>query len=302
MCRIQAYAYCGCYFALPEQLYNCANVELELHGNSNFAPSTAQTASIVSSAILNGPIAPPSATLTDIPFSGSGGATVYSPRQSGTLVPTSVASMATIVTTSCNSELSDCSSVTYMSTSAVMSSYSTLAAPAEAPTGSDAVSVSSAASDIPSNTGSAPTISTPTGTAIVDASVTSASSGNTASSAISAITSGFLSSAGSAIGGSLGLSGVPTSVVGTAAITSFSSTAATAFPGGVQSTNTLITTQPITGTTTITGADGSVTTSTYTSTTVSTILSCEGGCTAGPSRLGECVIRRTTRILEHGEM
>lgn len=34
MCRLQAYAYCGCYYALPADLYDCANVQLKVRPNT----------------------------------------------------------------------------------------------------------------------------------------------------------------------------------------------------------------------------------------------------------------------------
>ncbi|KAL8807148.1 MAG: hypothetical protein Q9200_004781, partial [Gallowayella weberi] len=80
---IQAYAYCGCYFAEPFQIYNCANVELSINRNvdrqqSAQVPSNA----ILSSALLSGPVAPSSATLIGIPLSVPSNVPIFSPRQS----------------------------------------------------------------------------------------------------------------------------------------------------------------------------------------------------------------------------
>ncbi|KAL8695275.1 MAG: hypothetical protein Q9218_000173 [Villophora microphyllina] len=217
--RVQAYAYCGCWFALPEQLYNCANVELQVHGVTEFDP--APTASIVSSALLAGPVAPPSATLTNIPASVPSNAPLFSPRQSSTLVPTIVLSTSTVVTTSCNSDISNCpatAAVVYSSTSAVASVYT-----------------------IPPS--SLPRAPEPVGA-------------------------------------------VPAAAGG----------------GSQQSTSSVTTTVPVTRTATITGPAGSLSESVYTTSTVSTILSCDGGCISGPAKVGECVVRKRTRVVTHEEI
>ncbi|KAL9010877.1 MAG: hypothetical protein Q9173_004224, partial [Seirophora scorigena] len=95
---VQAYAYCGCYFALPTQLYNCANVELEVHNRNDFAP--VPTSTLLTSAILTGPVAPPSATLSHIQQTISASAplaAVFSPRQSSTLLTSTARLTSTVV-------------------------------------------------------------------------------------------------------------------------------------------------------------------------------------------------------------
>ncbi|KAL8982415.1 MAG: hypothetical protein Q9177_005280, partial [Variospora cf. flavescens] len=113
---IQAYAYCGCYFALPTQLYNCANVELEVRNRDYFAP--APTSTLLTSAILTGPVAPSSATLSSIPQSVAATAPpapVFSPRQSSTLLISTAFITSTVITTSCSSGVSSCAATTYSS-------------------------------------------------------------------------------------------------------------------------------------------------------------------------------------------
>ncbi|KAL8777511.1 MAG: hypothetical protein Q9213_007828, partial [Squamulea squamosa] len=78
---IQAYAYCGCYFVEPEQIYNCANVELQINGGAGKQFGPAPSSTILSAALLNGPIAPPSATLSSIPLNVPSDVPVFSPRQ-----------------------------------------------------------------------------------------------------------------------------------------------------------------------------------------------------------------------------
>ncbi|KAL8701746.1 MAG: hypothetical protein Q9201_004749 [Fulgogasparrea decipioides] len=215
---VQAYAYCGCWFALPDQLYNCANVELQINGGKQFAP--APTASIVSSAILQGPLAPPSATLSNIPQGVPSDVPVFSPRQSSTLVPTTVLSTSTIVTTSCGSDAVSCPAVTYSSTFPVPSSYWACGP------GGCVVPPSSLAPPAP--------VATP----------------------VSAVAS-----------------------------------------GSKQSTSTTVTSVPVTRTITTTGPGGSVGVGIYTTAAASTLLSCDGGCSEGPSKVGECVVRKRTRVL-----
>ncbi|KAL9021318.1 MAG: hypothetical protein Q9185_001428 [Variospora sp. 1 TL-2023] len=111
-----AYAYCGCYFALPTQLYNCANVELEVRNRDYFAP--APTSTLLTSAILTGPVAPSSATLSNIPQSVAASAPpapVFSPRQSSTLLISTAFITSTVITTSCSSGVSSCAATTYSS-------------------------------------------------------------------------------------------------------------------------------------------------------------------------------------------
>ncbi|KAL8905591.1 MAG: hypothetical protein Q9207_002541 [Kuettlingeria erythrocarpa] len=125
----QAYAYCGCYFALPDQLYDCANIELQIRGGADFDP--APTSTLLTSAILTGPIAPSSATLLDIPQSlpSANAPPGFSPRQSSTLLTTTSSVTSTIVTTSCESRGLSCAATTYSSTFASESSYVALVPP-----------------------------------------------------------------------------------------------------------------------------------------------------------------------------
>ncbi|KAI4155100.1 MAG: hypothetical protein L6R39_001304 [Caloplaca ligustica] len=251
----QAYAYCGCYFALPEQLYNCATVELQVGGRQNFDP--APTSTLLTSAILTGPIAPSSATLSSIPQSAgsSNAAPVFSPRQSSTLLTTTAFVTSTIVTTWCGGSNSECATTTHLSTFASESSTLALVAPS-----------------------SSPAIATGTPIAL--------------STAASATTP--------RVCGSAGCSGSPSSPTPTAA----------SMEGHQQSTSTLITTVLVTRTSTVTSCPATITPCqsgyssevVYTTSTVSTILSCEGGCDAGPSKVGECVVRKRVKAVEGREL
>ena len=59
---LQAYAYCGCYYALPDQLYTCANVQLQIRPNKPAATTSLATGTTdyVGSGFLTGPISPSS--------------------------------------------------------------------------------------------------------------------------------------------------------------------------------------------------------------------------------------------------
>lgn len=79
-------------------------------------------------------------------------------------------------------------------------------------------------------------------------------------------------------------------------------------------TSTILTTVPVTRTSTITSCPAAAATpcssaghgysseSVYTTTTVRTVLSCDGGCDAGPSRVGECVVRTRAKVERRGEL
>ncbi|KAI4129338.1 MAG: hypothetical protein LQ338_002283 [Usnochroma carphineum] len=198
---IQAYAYCGCYFALPDQLYSCASVELQVNAGHSFTASAPTSSStLLTSAILTGPVVPQSATLSSIPQTSDDVPLVsYSPRQSTTLLTSTPAAGATTV-----------------------------------------------------------------------------------------VTSG---------------SGIP--YTGLVLLPSSSPPIMTA--AAAQSTTTLLSTIPVTRTATITTcpappcpAGGYSSESVYTTSVVSTVLSCEGGCDGGPERAGVCVVRRRSKVLARG--
>ncbi|KAL8970410.1 MAG: hypothetical protein Q9197_003826 [Variospora fuerteventurae] len=236
------YAYCGCYFALPTQLYNCANVELEVRNRDYFAP--APTSTLLTSAILTGPVAPSSATLSSIPQSVAATAPpapVFSPRQSSTLLISTAFITSTVITTSCSSGVSSCAATTYSSAFVSESSVWTC--------------------------GSAGCVIPP--------------------SSLPPVT----------------VTGTPMAPV----VTPSSTSPAVATPATTpkqQSTSTILSTVPVTRTSTITSCPAALTPcpsaysseSVYTTTTVSTVLSCDGGCDAGPSREGECVLRTRAKI------
>ncbi|KAL8916217.1 MAG: hypothetical protein Q9172_006397, partial [Xanthocarpia lactea] len=121
---LQAYAYCGCYFVEPDQIFNCANVELQINGGSGKMFGPAPSSTILSSALLNGPIAPSSATLSNIPTSVPTNVPLFSPRQSSSLVAASTAFItSTTVVTSCTSDgVTNCPATTIVSSAAVVSS------------------------------------------------------------------------------------------------------------------------------------------------------------------------------------
>ncbi|KAI4089684.1 MAG: hypothetical protein LQ344_005255 [Seirophora lacunosa] len=235
---VQAYAYCGCYFALPTQLYNCANVELEVHNRNDFAP--VPTSTLLTSAILTGPIAPPSATLNNVlqTISASVPPTaVFSPRQSSTLLTSTARLTSTVVVTSCSSGVSSCPATTYSSAFTSETSFWTC------PSAGCVIP--------PSSLPPVPVITrTPTTTAAVHD----------------------------------------------------------------DKTSTILTTVPVTRTSTITSCPAAAATpcssaghgysseSVYTTTTVRTVLSCDGGCDAGPSRVGECVVRTRAKVESRGEL
>ncbi|KAI4136977.1 MAG: hypothetical protein LQ341_005343 [Variospora aurantia] len=260
---IQAYAYCGCYFALPTQLYNCANVELEVRNRDYFAP--APTSTLLTSAILTGPVAPSSATLSSIPQSVAATAPpapVFSPRQSSTLLISTAFITSTVITTSCSSGVSSCAATTYSSAFVSESSVWTCG---------------SAGCVIPPS--SLPPV-TVTGTPIATVVTPSSTSLAVATTATTPKVR-------------VGCESHRVPIRGCA--------------NGMrqqQSTSTILTTVPVTRTSTITSCPAALTPcpsaysseSVYTTTTVRTVLSCDGGCDAGPSREGECVLRTRAKI------
>ncbi|KAL9633647.1 MAG: hypothetical protein Q9204_003308 [Flavoplaca sp. TL-2023a] len=332
---LQAYAYCGCYFAEPDQIFNCANVELQINAvrDRDFDPAPSST--ILSSALLNGPIAPSSATLSEIPMSVPTNVPVFSPRQSSSLVAASTTFItSTLVVTSCTDGAFNCPATTILSSSAVVSSTLACASgdcivppsslpPQTGTTGFDeplSTACPPGACDIPSYI-SDPTEYTlpdetpsPTGLPEPSSPVTTLSSTNIPIAVSGGTTSSSTSTTPpiSVISPSSFTAGVPVSVNTTPSSQTPSSL------GGVlllssatgQSTTTLVSTVPVTRTSTITSCPAAVTSCpaefssevAYTTSTVQTVLSCNGGCDTGPTTLGECVVRTRVKVLTKGEL
>ncbi|KAL8728977.1 MAG: hypothetical protein Q9166_005072 [cf. Caloplaca sp. 2 TL-2023] len=309
---LQAYAYCGCYFTEPDQIYNCANVELQINAGSGKQFGPAPSSTILSSALLNGPIAPPSATLSDIPQSVPSDVPVFSPRQSSSLIAASTAFItSTLVVTSCDDDVLDCPATTFLSTSAVVSSTwacesdgcivppSSLP-PAPEPTSEWVCPIGSC--DIPSLpptpvAETSPYLVASTGIPISDVTATTTPATTSASTGVPS-NSDTIHTPASAVTAS------PTGTPG-------SDVASNSIAGGQQSTSTILSTIPVTRTTTITSCPATVmpcpsgysSESIYTTNTMNTIFSCDGGCEgSGPTKLGECVVRKRTRILTKREL
>ena len=60
---VDIYKYCGCWYSMPADLYDCANVILEIRPNP-LLTSTIPTSVLLSTALLTGPILPATATAT----------------------------------------------------------------------------------------------------------------------------------------------------------------------------------------------------------------------------------------------
>lgn len=60
---VDIYKYCGCWYTMPADLYDCANVILEIRPNAPIL-STIPTSVILSTALLTGPILPASVATT----------------------------------------------------------------------------------------------------------------------------------------------------------------------------------------------------------------------------------------------
>ena len=333
--RLQAYAYCGCYFAEPDQIFNCANVELQINAfrDRDFNPAPSST--ILSSALLNGPIAPSSATLSEIPMSVPTNVPVFSPRQSSSLVAASTTFItSTLVVTSCTDGTFNCPATTILSSSAVVSSTLACASgdcivppsslpPLAGTTGFDeplSTACPPGACDIPSYI-SDPTEYTlpdetpsPTGLPEPSSPVTSLSSTNIPIAVSGGTTSSSTSTTPpiSVISPSSFTAGVPVSVNTTPSSQTPSSLGGVLLPSSStgQSTTTLVSTVPVIRTSTITSCPAAVTSCpaefssevAYTASTVQTVLSCNGGCDTGPTTLGECVVRTRVKVLTKGEL
>ncbi|KAL8859541.1 MAG: hypothetical protein Q9178_003940 [Gyalolechia marmorata] len=293
--RLQAYAYCGCYFVEPEQIFNCANVELQINGGSGKMFGPAPSSTILSSALLNGPIAPSSATLSNIPTSVPTNVPLFSPRQSSSLVAASTAFItSTTVVTSCTSDgVTNCPATTIVSSAAIVSSTWTCGPEGCIIPPSSLPPIIKIATDTPLS------MECPPGSCDIPSYI-SIPTDYMAPDETPLPTAGAITSSSS--GG-----GIPVSAgtLATAAPTTPSSTS--------QSTTTSLSTVVITRTSTITTCPPTVTACplgayssevTYTTSTVSTILSCEGGCQGmGPSKLGECVVREKVKVLtRRGEL
>ncbi|KAL8914846.1 MAG: hypothetical protein Q9171_000682 [Xanthocarpia ochracea] len=298
--RLQAYAYCGCYFVEPDQIFNCANVELQINGGSGKMFGPAPSSTILSSALLNGPIAPSSATLSNIPTSVPTNVPLFSPRQSSSLVAASTAFItSTTVVTSCTSDgVTNCPATTIVSSAAVVSSTWTcgpegcIIPPSSLPPiikiATDtplSMECPPGSCDIPSYISIPTDYMAPDETPLPTAAITSSSPGD-----------GIPASAGTLA------TAIPTTPPVVVASPSSNS----------QSTTTSLSTVAITRTSTITICPSTVTACplgayssevTYTTSTVNTILSCNGGCEGmGPSKMGECVVREKVKVLTRREL
>ncbi|KAL8775679.1 MAG: hypothetical protein Q9209_000175 [Squamulea sp. 1 TL-2023] len=318
--RIQAYAYCGCYFVEPEQIYNCANVELQINGGAGKQFGPAPSSTILSSALLNGPIAPPSATLSSIPLSIPSDVPVFSPRQTSSLVPASTAFItSTLVVTSCSDGTNNCPATTILTSSAVVTStwacgYSGCVIPP-----SSLPPVIELASDMPLSTECPPGacdipsyISAPTEYTAPDE--TPEPTGPSTSASSNTLSANTASTPPSAAGDSNSAptpaaTGVPVS--GSVPVSaSVSSPISASGAATTQSTTTILSTVLVTRTSTITSCPPTITAcpadySTevpYTTSTVTTVLSCHGGCMDGPVKVGECVVRTRVRVSTKGEL
>lgn len=60
---VDIYKYCSCWYTMPADLYDCANVILEIRPKA-IAVSTIPTSVLLSTALLTGPISPPGPTIT----------------------------------------------------------------------------------------------------------------------------------------------------------------------------------------------------------------------------------------------
>ncbi|MCJ1466921.1 hypothetical protein MMC07_005543 [Pseudocyphellaria aurata] len=63
---LQAYAFCFCYYELPNDVANCANIILEVRRPNNFSPVPVPTSLVpsIASSSLTAPVVPPTATTT----------------------------------------------------------------------------------------------------------------------------------------------------------------------------------------------------------------------------------------------
>jgi hypothetical protein len=170
---LDVYKYCGCWYLIPADLYDCANVILEIRPNA-ITTSTIPTSTILSTALLTGPILPASASTSQI-FIGAASTSIsvvaVEPQPPSTVYQTS-----TVLVTSCGSGVTDCPVPPSLTSYPVLSISSTVSPPLITPTTIRTLSASSpsvSTGQITTNLRTLPATSSPNSTSKTTATIVS---------------------------------------------------------------------------------------------------------------------------------
>ena len=289
MCSLQAYAYCGCYYALPADLYDCANIQLEVRPNTPVT-STIQGGAPASSGLLTGAISPTAAPtyggqslISFLPHGPSSSSDVSSPGFTSASTTSYPVPCGTEGGVGCYTPSSLSNTVSSTSTSSL--SFDTHELTVTTPPRPSGIQITSTVTSVISTTGVTTITSCPA----------SLSPCTSPYSSVSAYTTQYTTTLYSCAGGC-----TPPPMPTTTPVLQ---------PGG-QVTTTSLSTTVVTKTSTITSCAPTMTncpanlpaTSTYTEAETKTVLSCDGGCT-GPVPAGAkdvCIrrVKKRTIVLE----
>lgn len=160
---VDVYKYCGCWYSMPADLYDCANVILEIRPNA-LTTSTIPTSILLSTALLTGPILPASVTTQTLRSATSTAISIVAVEPQP---PRTVYATSTVLVTDCGVGVTNCPVITRVTSYPVPSTPSTGSLPPITPTPDRTLPVSSFVYSASKTTVTAVSIATQTLTATI---------------------------------------------------------------------------------------------------------------------------------------